>query len=158
MAGKKKKASLTQCSAKFSNKVFSPKRSSMQPICALWALPLEERRPRLRAAQSLQFAALRIYFNLNKPTFLTFFSCNSCCFWNLPGLQLPPFLTYPSLQRHSKFPGTFTHFSFSAHGFWVHSSTSEKYVCYTADSTSDNRPLTIPFWRYGRRYGCSITD
>ena len=55
---------------------------------------------------------------------------------------------YPSLQRHSNFPGMFTHCSFSAHGFWVHSSTSEKYVCYIADSTTDNRPLTIKIWRW----------
>ena len=82
-----------------------------------------------------KIAAFRIYFNLYKQTFVTFFSGNSCHFWNSPGLQLPPFLMYPSLQRHSNFPGTFTHCSFSAHGFWVHSSTSEKYVCYTADST-----------------------
>ena len=139
--GKKEKVSLTQWSAKFSNKVFLQNAALCNRF--VHSEHCRERRPRLSAAQSLQIAALRIYFNRYKPTFLTFFSCNSCHFWNSPGLQIPPFLMYPSLQRHSKSPGTFTHCSFSAHGFWVHSSTSEKYVCYTASISETWQEILI---------------
>ena len=154
MEEKKEKASLTQCSASFQTKFFAKTQFYATDLCTL-SIAVGGAPPSIKRCK---IAAFRIYFNLYKPNFLTFLSGNSCHFWNSPGLQLPPFLMYPSLQRHSKFPETFTHFSFSAHGFWVHSSTSEKYVCYTADSTTDNWPLTIPFRRYGRRHWCSITN
>ena len=151
---KRKKPRLPNALPSFQTKFFAKTQFYATDLCTL-SIAVGGAPPSIKRCK---IAAFRIYFNLYKRTFLTFLSGNSCHFWNSPGLQLPPFLMYPSLQRHSKFPGTFTHFSFSAHGFWVHSSTSEKYVCYTADSTTDNWPLTIPFRRYGRRHWCSITN